>query len=477
MKLRHRIKLPHKYLQLESARQKIEKSTENARRQLKIHRLQRSIKRVRRKQHRHKHQHILPLLQHLLPLWVIALMQNLAPVCLLTSILLATPLRSEAQVLKNIFSEDYRIDSIQPRSLRAEVDAVAFFHDNEYTSKVATGYSLPGVRLNPHLAYNPSQQINLEAGVSMLIFNGANKYPCYAYHDIGTWKGNQYQQGAHLLPWVRLQASWEHIDFVLGNIYGGSNHRLSTPLFNPEQNLSADPETGTQILIRYKHLQSDTWLNWQSYIFKMDSHQEAFIVGENLRLIWGKANKRWNWYTPLQLVIQHRGGEQDTTRMGTQTLCNMALGIGVEGNPASTKVNTFSAQANTLISYQQKGSLWPFDKGIAFHTGFKMRLLSHLCLSADYLFAPRQFITLLGNPFFGTISIKHPGTTYKGNSVTRIGVGYQHTFSNNNTFGAQAEVFNNYAGQNGAQPRLFETNFSFGIFFRVAPSLLIKKFD
>lgn len=38
------------------------------------------------------------------------------------------------------------------------------------------------------------------------------------------------------------------VDLILGNIYGGSNHGLIAPLYNPELNLTADPETGFQVL-------------------------------------------------------------------------------------------------------------------------------------------------------------------------------------------------------------------------------------
>jgi hypothetical protein len=74
------------------------------------------------------------------------------------------------------------------------------------------------------------KQIALEVGLHALIFNGANKYPCYAYHDIGTWKGNQYQSGAHLLPWIRAKAQFKYLTVVLGNIFGGQNHQLIEPL-------------------------------------------------------------------------------------------------------------------------------------------------------------------------------------------------------------------------------------------------------
>ena len=421
--------------------------------------LQKQIRKARGQQHWYGRGNLLPLLRHLLPL------------LLLVS---ATALR--AQIPERLFTGQTTFDSIPVGSLRAEVDAVAFFHDNEYKSQIQKGYTLPGGRITPHLAFNPLRQVNLELGASMLFFNGANKYPCYAYHDIATWKENQYQRGCHVLPWVRLQASLKHVDVVLGNIYGGSTHQLSAPLFNAEQNLSADPEMGAQIFVHRRHFQSDTWLNWQSYIFEQDNHQEAFTVGEQMRILWGSTDRRWQLYTPLQLTIQHRGGEQDTTTLGVQTLSNASLGLALDHRPLLPHLDSFTAQFSALLSYQQAGHLWPFDTGMALNASMGLNLMNHLHISADYLHAPRQFASLFGNPFFGTLSLRNPSETYERLHVLRLGLGYQYTFARDYTLGAHAELFYQHAQSRTMQPNLRETNFSFGLYFRVSPSILIKRF-
>ena len=240
------------------------------------------------------------------------------------------PLLAMAQMWDRLAISPYAHDTTQVRQLRIEADVLTFFRDNEYSSKLTRGYSLPGMWLQPKLTYMPMRQIWIEAGAHALIFNGANRYPCYVYHDIGTWKGNQYQRGAHVLPWVRVQAQFKHLTVVLGDIYGGQNHRLVEPLWNPETNLSQDPETGFQLLWDRKHLHADTWMNWQSYIFEEDSHQEAFTVGSSWQVLYGDTASDLRFSTPVQLLFHHRGGEQDTTQMGVQTLCNASLGVQME---------------------------------------------------------------------------------------------------------------------------------------------------
>lgn len=72
----------------------------------------------------------------------------------------------------------------------------------------------------------------------------------------------------------------DHVNIVLGNIYGASNHNLIEPLYNPELNLTCDPEAGLQLLYDSKAFDLDVWVNWQSFIFREDVHQEAFTVGD-----------------------------------------------------------------------------------------------------------------------------------------------------------------------------------------------------
>ena len=137
----------------------------------------------------------------------------------LAALLLFALLPARAQMWDSLATSDYHIDTAMVRVLRVEVDNLTFFRDNEYSSQMTKGYSLPGLWIEPRLAYTPIRQIDLEVGLHASLFHGANKYPNYVYHDIGRWKGSQYQRGAHVLPWVRAQAEFKHLTVVLGNIF------------------------------------------------------------------------------------------------------------------------------------------------------------------------------------------------------------------------------------------------------------------
>ncbi len=386
-------------------------------------------------------------------------------------IALAASLSSRAQLWDELFSDALGTDSAEAQVLSLKVDATAFLRDNEYDgSRLTNGYTLPGVRLRPVLTYNPIEQIHLELGAYAIFYDGASKYPNYAYHDIATWKGNQYSRGSHALPFFRAEARLRTLTLVLGDIYGAQNHRLIYPLFNPELSLSADPEMGFQLLLDRKRIHFDAWLDWQSYIYELDTHQEAFTVGGNAELRLNASRGRIRWTMPVQLLIQHRGGEQDTTQLGVQTLTNASVGLRLDVDPHRHVLSHVRTEANALLSYQQSGHLWPFKAGYATHASAQVTLWQSLCLAAGYVGAPKQYANLFGNPFLGTLSIVDDALRLQAMHTAYLRADYIYAFTQDYKIGADFELLSAHSSH------LDETKFSFGVYFRVCPSFKLKTF-
>ena len=404
---------------------------------------------------------------------------------LVIACLMALALPSQSQDLAyRMAASDHRLDTADVSSLFLAVDNISFFKDNEFDGEQSKGYSLPGLWVQPKLVWQPLRSIRLEAGCHALVFNGANKYPCYVYHDIGTWKGNQYQRGFHILPFFRAQAQLKNLTFVLGDIYGGANHRVMEPLMNPEINLTQDPEMGFQLLLDLPRYQLDAWINWQSYIFEEDTHQEAFTVGIHQKISLtphpsslNPQPSTLNWYRPLDILIQHRGGEQDVTDLGVQTITNGAVGLGLQWNTGRRILRSLTAEVAALACWQQSGKLWPFDFGVA----------GSCMVAADFardfrafvgLFYARDFVSLYGAPFYSTMSLKHQGDRFSSLLTPHVGVEWSHTFAKNYILGAKVDAYPLYAGQltkadGTTQSSTFSSNFSFGIYFRCHPRFLL----
>ena len=399
-------------------------------------------------------------------------------------------LQTNADMARRMGYQPYRVDSTQTKTLGIELEALAFFKDNEYDGNVQRGYSLPGVRLQPRLTYTPIDEIKLELGLHATIYSGANKYPCYVFHDIATWKGDQYQSGAHLLPFFRATARFKSITLAVGDIYGGATHGFVEPMYNPELILTDDPEMGFQMIVDTKRWHSDLWMNWQSYIFKESSHQEAFTVGwtQNIN-VWKrtKEDRTHSLDIPIQLVIQHRGGEQDNTKMGVQTIANGALGMGYEYKAPENRIVTgVQAEVMALYCLQQSGNLWPFKNGPALWVKASVDFIRDLRVTAGF-FSAKDFCSLYGSQYFGTLSTKRAGGRFDGMNMGLISLEYSRTFANAYTIGANLKAYIYKTGSLALPaddthpepytiPGEFRTPFSFGVYFRCSPSFVLKRF-
>lgn len=387
-----------------------------------------------------------------------------------------------AQESTGRYMTEYRIDSLKAKELRLDIDNLFFFKNNEYGSSVMKGYTLPGAWINPKISYIPLPNVKFEAGAYMLWYSGAYKYPNYAYQDIAQWKGKHYQNGTHLLPYFRGQITLGRFNFVLGNIYGGSNHRLILPLYDPELNLTADPESGFQILYDAPRFHLDAWINWQSFIFESDTHQESFVAGVTSEVRFNAPESDWHWYMPVQMVAQHRGGEIDVTETSVETFVNASLGVGLTWNANQAKLKRLNWELDVLGYYQQKGILWPLDHGLGWYA--KMGAdFKHLSFQAG-AFTCHEFISILGNPYFGSVSTRYKGGYYDGHPFTGfLTAEYSRTYAKLYSFGLKGDLFYNvpgnlvYENEGSTIDKTKGLGISLGAYFRLNLSLLLKKFN
>lgn len=385
-------------------------------------------------------------------------------------ILSASFLSIEAQDLAaKLVASDHRLSPDNTGVVAVDADALAFFKNNEFDGEQASGYTLPGFWIQPRLSYQPLDGVRLEAGFHAAVYNGANKYPCFAYHDIARWKGDQYQSGTHLLPFLRAQAQLGSVTFVLGNIYGGANHGVVEPLMNAEVNLTQDPETGFQILVDRPRYSLDAWINWQSFIFRADTHQEAFTVGFSQRIALNAPQSLLAFYVPIDILFQHRGGEIDSTDAGVQTLDNAALGLGLRWNADGRFFNGLTAEALVLCSWQQVGHLWPFNKGLGGGLTLSGDILRQVRVFATTVWA-QNFCPFYGSPFFSTFATK-TGRDLSSVFTSHIGVEWSHTFAPGYVLGAKFDTY-----LCAPSHESLTNNFCFGVFLRCSPHFLLKRF-
>lgn len=377
---------------------------------------------------------------------------------------------------------DTMVTTVPTGTLHLNVASRSFFINNEFGGNIAKGYTLPGFWLQPRLTYQATPMVKMELGAHALVYHGANKYPNYAYHDLALWKGSQYQEGAHLLPFFRVTAQLgQQHTLVLGNLYGSTQHQLITPMYNSELQFSADPEKGLQYLFRGQRYQLDLWVDWESFIFDKVAHQEAFTFGLAQRLgLLGKPQGAFFLEMPLQILAQHRGGEQDITDLGVQTLSNASLGLMAHWKRPTHFLGRLSAEGHVLWAYQQAGKLWPFQQGRAWWLGLNTALLPQLQLQLGY-FSARNYVALYGAPLFSTISLKEDGGRFSSMNTIYYDLSYAKSLGKTSSLGAFFRGYVSQAGtlhlkdgkHHGAQ---WSNSISMGVFLRINTDFGLKKY-
>ena len=225
---------------------------------------------------------------------------NAEPGRKLPSLFLANPL-SERQ-----------FRTIQPDSnagqLRLSLNSFTFFKDNEYFNKIVDGYTLFGTQLNPQLAYYPTNNLRLEAGVFL-------------------WKdfGNPVLQ--QVRPTYRATWTTGHHQFILGNIRANLNHNYIEPLFNFERVMLNPLEEGLQYRYLGKRLFLDFWVDWQRQQYRYSNYQEEIAGGLSSSYSLTRPESAIQVALPFQFTAIHRGGQIDTLDKPLQTLFNEAVGI------------------------------------------------------------------------------------------------------------------------------------------------------
>ncbi|HML70521.1 MAG TPA: hypothetical protein PKA78_04035 [Macellibacteroides fermentans] len=396
-------------------------------------------------------------------------------------ILCFVPFMGIAQIDERVYMTDSRLDSTKKGELSIEIDNISFFQNNEFSSDLVKGYTLPGMWVQPKAVFYPLGNIKLEAGLHMLRYWGANKYPNFAYTDIAKWKGSQYQSGVHWLPYFRAHFSLSpKLDIILGNIYGAANHRLADPLYNSELNLSADPEAGMQLLYKSKVVDVDAWINWESFIFEGDTHQEAFTVGLSSQLRLNETSKKVHFYLPVQVLAQHRGGEIDTIFTNSiQTNINAAVGAGITVSVGDHSLRQLNFELTGVGLYQQSGKWLPYTSGYGIYPKLTASF-KYVRLKAAY-WTCHNFVSLLGSPFFGSLSTAYPGRQYQNPGFIYAGFEYSKTFAKGFSLGVDLDVYRHNAvtsldPEKGLLNEKAAVSFGAGVYLRINPTFLLKKF-
>lgn len=378
---------------------------------------------------------------------------------------------------RELFYENYNIDTAKIGVLYLNLDNVNFFINNEFASEKTISYTLPGYKLIPKLSFAVYDNILLEAGVSFLHYWGTNKYPMYSYLGISNWESNKYQNFYHFLPFFRAKANFgDNFHIVFGNLYNNRNHNLITPLYNPEFSFSSDEEMGVQTLFNSKYFDSDIWLNWQSFIFKNDYHQEVFTFGASTKTKLPIKNKNISFYLPIQFLAQHKGGGLDTNYNKNQLIENLAFGLGLSFCPKRI-LDKISFDVSYINSFQNSIEEIPFQKGYGLYHNLSIEKQNFNLRFAYWI--GKDFFSIYGSEHFFNYSTTTKGMIFNDINLLHTHFGYLLTSKNRYLIGLDVDLyyympFDGCREGYGYIKSSDYVDFSFGIYLKINPEFRLK---
>lgn len=297
---------------------------------------------------------------------------------------------ASGQYNHSIYQNYREINPADSQKLFLRIENANFLNNNEFFGKFVEGYTLIGFHLTPELVYHPTSKIRLKAGAHLLKYYGLDNFssviPVFSF---------QY----NLTPSLSL---------IFGSLYGTSNHRLIEPIYEFERYFIKNQESGIQILYLKPFLFSDTWLNWEKYIFEGDPFQEEFTFGTSNVLNLSGEDRNLQISIPLQATASHKGGQINVVNAPIQTIVNSSAGISFRGLFPESHFKSIEFSQYFLgfndLSHTRK---LPFQNGWASYTNLIAEWRS-LIIGAGYWYGD-QYITSRGRPVFQSVSVINPG--------------------------------------------------------------------
>lgn len=262
---------------------------------------------------------------------------------------------------------------------------INFVKNNEYSNPIIEGYTLMGYFIQPELVYRPAEKVTIRLGAHLLSYSGTNRFSQIKPVFSTTWHFS------------------ENTFFTIGSLAGSDQHRMLDPHFNKERIYNTFSEDGIQFRTSTDNFFSDTWLNWENYIFKGDNEREIFTAGESFRYNLPEFAGLIRVELPVQIMFKHYGGQISDYPEQVETFFNIASGaraifeidksrnsrIGIECLAFFGSCLTGNADSGIKNGYADWYKLFYTIRGLELETGF---------------WKSRDFFAPNGNFIFGSVS-------------------------------------------------------------------------
>jgi hypothetical protein len=209
------------------------------------------------------------------------------------------------------------------------------------------GYTLIGNFIEPALLYYPFKNLYLKFGFHLLNYSGT-----------GTM--------SEIKPVIATKFNFSPgTSLTMGSLEGNEKHQMLDPLFDVERLYTNNSENGIEFETHSYRLFSDTWLDWEHFIFRGDTTQEVLTFGESLNYKAGKIGNLAEISIPLQLLIKHKGGQISNYSQHLETTLNFALGLNADFNTGNDRLRTGLELLHLLYFDNSSQQILSFGNGYA----------------------------------------------------------------------------------------------------------------
>jgi hypothetical protein len=275
--------------------------------------------------------------------------------------------------------------------LEFRLENINFVKNNEYFNPVTEGYTLIGYFLQPSLVYSPSKKISIRLGTHILNYSGAEKTERPELVFSTTY---------FFSPQTRI---------LLGTLDGSDKHRLPDPIYNSEKLYTDYTEEGLSFKTDNKHLFSDTWIDWQNFIFKGDTTREVFDAGESFVYKSGNKNDAISFQFPVNFLFRHFGGQISNYSSPVTTWFNFSTGVQAGFTPAGGRYGSPGIEYRYFLFSELNGSNeLGFTKGSAswLKLSYSLKMLNF----STGMWWSENFYAPGGKPVFSSRSDYNPAT-------------------------------------------------------------------
>ena len=312
------------------------------------------------------------------------------------------------------FSFQGRAQDSTATAFHIAVPSGGFLYNNEFTSPIQKGYTLPGVYSNPQVVFK-NITWTLAGGIHLLKYNGE-----------GRWNITR--------PFLQLQYQpLSRLNIILGRLQARDNHKLPDILYHKERQITQQAQEGLQFRWQDTHTFADLWIDWEHFISAGDSAQERFVLGSSNTL-----SLPGNFKLILRGIAAHRGGEINKGVAQVQTLLNGQAGISWQAWRHQNNNLTFSFSTFGFYNASPKVTL-AYQQGYLVQAGSRFRFRKW-DIGASYLHGS-DFISARGNPLYQSISKAYPGRKFSQRQMLHGKVMYCKSIGEQLTFHLGGEVW------------------------------------